>query len=252
MSSDYRKSLREQAKNASRSSVAVYLRKLYGFVRDELSILDEVLEVGSGPGISSIFLPEFNILRTDILDFEESGVLGGVDCLLLPFADGRFKSTLAVDTLHHTSSPTKALMEMKRVSDIEGGGKIILIEPYVSPFSYLIYRVFHFEKVSNPWLSKYIEPMVSSDANDGDQAISHLLFLSSNGRAKINDIFPSSEYVIRIKLFSFLDFFATGGLTRPLAVSDSIIRFLSRLERRIPPFMMRILASRVMVVIEKR
>ncbi|HPZ08744.1 MAG TPA: hypothetical protein PL110_11560 [Candidatus Eremiobacteraeota bacterium] len=46
--------------------------------------------------------------------------------------------------MHHLSNPVRFLGEA--YCCLQEGGSIIMVEPYPSPFSYLIYRLFHPER----------------------------------------------------------------------------------------------------------
>lgn len=143
---EYKVDLCKQRENIlSNSGLRSYFSFLYEIVNQELETFDLILEVGAGAAISEIFLKQ-RMVRTDILPFNEFNVLG--DCAMerLPFKDSSFDAVLAFDSIHHSEQPSKAVLELLRV--IRKGGKIILVEPFVSPMSYLPYKIFHYEDTS--------------------------------------------------------------------------------------------------------
>jgi SAM-dependent methyltransferase len=248
--SSYDKELTKQLENSEKPGIQEFMRNLYRLVHSEVRDSRDILEIGSGAGISKRHLTPLNILRTDIFEFPLNSVKGGIDSHNLPFADGSFDSCIAIDVLHHLANPLTALTELKRVTKFDNFGRIVLIEPYVTAFSYPIYKLFHSEITSNPWLKKYTEPFISEKPEDGDQALSRLLFTSSEGRALILKLFPSQEYRIVVKVFSIFSFFVTGGLSRPLPAPRMLVKSLFKLESFLPQPVMRILGCRCIIVIE--
>ena len=248
----YDKELTKQLENSEKPGIQEFMKNLYRLVYNEVKDSRDILEVGSGAGISKLHLGTLNILRTDIFEFPLNDVMGGVDSHKLPFDDSSFDSCIAIDVLHHLANPLTALAELKRVNSFNNFGRIVLIEPYVTAFSYPIYKLFHSEKTSNPWLRKYSEPFISEKPEDGDQALSRLLFTRSDGRALILGLFPAHEYRIDIKMFSIFSFFVTGGLSKPLPVSRKFVKSLFMLESRFPQSVLKILGCRCIIVIESK
>jgi len=249
--SSYDKQLREQLNNSSRPGINEFLLNLYNLVLLEIERTESVLEIGAGAGISKRFLPQINILRTDLFEFPESDVKGNINSHSLPYLDNSFQTSLGIDVLHHLESPLDALKELKRITNFECGGQIVLIEPYVSLFSYPVYRIFHSEKTSNPWINKYSEPFISTKPEDGDQSLSRLLFSKKSGRRLLFELFPAKEYRIRFRIFSVLSFFLTGGLNNPLPTPRWFVRVAISIENLIPQVLFKLLGSRCLMVIEK-
>jgi len=248
--SNYDKELRKQLLNSEKPGIKEFLRILYGLVSVEVKNAKNILEIGSGAGISKMHLHSLNILRTDLFDFPMSEVKGGIDSHSLPFNDKIFDSSLAIDVLHHLEKPLTALNELKRVTNLKEGGRIVLVEPFVTILSYPIYKIFHSEKTSNPWRKKYSEQFISNMPEDGDQALSRLLFASKEGEVLLLELFPKQEFRIRIKIFSIFSFFITGGLSRPMPISRKIVQIIFKLESHLPQTLLKILGSRCIVVIE--
>ena len=248
--SNYDKELRKQLLNSEKPGIKEFLKILYGLVYSEVKKAKNILEIGSGAGISKMHLDSLNILRTDLFDFPMSEVKGGIDSHNLPFKDKTFDSSFAIDVLHHLAKPLTALNELKRVTNLEEGGRIVLIEPFVTFLSYPIYKIFHSEKTSNPWRKKYSEPFISEIPEDGDQALSRLLFESKEGKDLLLELFPEQQFKISIKIFSIFSFFVTGGLSNPLPISPKIVKIIFKLECLLPQWLLKILGSRCIIVIE--
>ena len=104
-----------------------------------------VLEAGAGPGL---FAPHARRVRPDLvwvaLDLIETAWNDIVaDAQILPFRDATFDAVVGVDFVHHLSTPLEFFREVARV--LKPGGELRVVEPWVSPFSYPIYRFLHQE-----------------------------------------------------------------------------------------------------------
>jgi len=248
--SSYDQELTRQLHNSENPGIKEFMRNLYHLVFTEIKDSKNILEIGSGAGISKTHLASLNILRTDIFHFPLNEVRGGIDSHKLPFKDKTFDSSLAIDVLHHLAKPLTALNELKRVTNLDKGGKIVLIEPFVSAFSFPIYRIFHSEKTSNPWRKKYSEPFISLKPEDGDQSLTRLLFTSKEGRDLLLKLFPPKDFEVKVRIFSIFSFFITGGLSRPIPIGKKIVRSIFNLEYNLPQVILRVFGSRCIIVIK--
>jgi SAM-dependent methyltransferase len=247
MMDDYRITLENQRKNATQSPNVFYLQWLYGKIGLEFTESKNNLEVGAGAGISEVFLTDRSILKTDILSWEGNSVKGNIDAKNLPFQHNSFMNVLAVDMLHHTKSPIIVINECLRVLD--KGGKMIIVEPYVSVFSYLIYKLFHHEETT--WKLDLESVKLKNDKPfDGDQGISRTLFRT---KKRISNLKETLNYEVSVEkqLISCVSFFATGGLTDPLKTPKYIMSVLVKFDSFLPQFILRFCASRILVVISK-
>jgi SAM-dependent methyltransferase len=245
---EYRKVLLKQLGNARTPAAAEYFRWMYSLVETVISESDSVLEIGSGAGVSSLFLKNKNVLRTDLLNHNLNGIQSGVNAEMLPFETGKFEAALAVDMLHHVPFPHMVVDELIRVTN--GGGKIVIVEPFVSALSVFAYKLFHPEKTSIFLKFSTKEPMVGQRSADGDQIICQKLFFSKTGKNYLRATHKGNLRITR-HLISPLSFFLTGGVNRPLGISPKVIGMTIKLENRIPTAVMRCIASRQIVVIEK-
>jgi SAM-dependent methyltransferase len=130
-----------------------------------------VLEVGAGPGL----LAEFASARRSDLRWIASDLHGApwntlaADAGQLPLATGSVESVLGLDVLHHLEAPADFFEEAARV--LRPGGRVALVEPWISPLSWLVYHVFHEESCRlgvDPW-SPF--PPGGKDSFDGDAAV---------------------------------------------------------------------------------
>lgn len=107
------------------------------------------VEVGAGSGDFPSFWP--GLLTTDIvpvpwLDFVADG-------MKLPVAGGSLGNLVVIDLLHHLRDPHDFFKEASRV--LQPGGRVLGIEPYITPVSWLGYRLMHHEDI---WFRSYQKP----------------------------------------------------------------------------------------------
>mgnify|MGYP000951185984 CR=1 FL=1 len=79
------------------------------------------------------------------------------DICNLPFKDNQYDVILCNHVLEHIPDDTKAMQELYRV--LKPGGRVIMVEPGITPISKLIYKMGHEEPVimgwdmNDPWLN---------------------------------------------------------------------------------------------------
>jgi SAM-dependent methyltransferase len=246
---EYKSQLFTQLKNAKSPAVGEYLRWLYTQVARELKPEDKVLEIGAGAGISKHFLADFDVLRTDLLDHGLPEVQSGVNAENLPFEPGEFDAVFAMDMIHHVPFPYKVIAEAIRTTSPKG--KVVLVEPYVSLASYLVYKIFHSEKTSLFIKFSPEKPIVSTLASDGDQVICQRMLFSKLGRGYLKKVLPHKTEVTR-KFISPISFFLTGGINRPIRLNPNIIKGVLAIEAKLPQAVLRLIASRQIVIISKK
>jgi len=130
-----------------------------------------VLEVGAGPGLLRAFAgerrPDLHWIASDIHPAPWNTL--AADAGRLPLAAGSVDSVLGLDVLHHLASPAAFFGEAARV--LRPGGRLALVEPWITPFSWVVYRFFHQEDCRltvDPW-----DPYSGSvkDSFEGDAAV---------------------------------------------------------------------------------
>jgi len=119
-----------------------FLRRLYDEwfkgIRDELPAgKGPVIEVGSGAGYLEKFAP--HVVKSDTIPCPDIDIV--LDGGALPFADASLAALVMVDVFHHLSRPRSFLQEAQRC--LSPGGMIIMIEPWVTPWSRFAYGRFH-------------------------------------------------------------------------------------------------------------
>jgi len=203
----------------------------------------DVLEIGGGIGNFSI--SGRRIVRTDIQPSEGTDV--AADAHQLPFASGSFSSIVLFDVLHHLECPHDFLREASRV--LSPGGRMILVEPYISPVSWIFYHYFHEEDVDLSWRPRTpCAPDPDKNPYDSNQAIPTLLF----GKKRLfekNHQLPL--YLIEKTLLSTFVYPLSGGFKRWSLLPHMFVGALLSLDDWMARYLGKLMAFRMLVVLEK-
>jgi SAM-dependent methyltransferase len=98
-----------------------------------------VLELGSGAGFLAEFIPR--LITSDV--FPCPGIKAVLDGRRLPFKNGALRAVVMTDVFHHLPEPATFLNEAARC--VRPGGRLVMIEPWVTSWSRLVYRRWHHE-----------------------------------------------------------------------------------------------------------
>jgi SAM-dependent methyltransferase len=154
------------------------LRRIYGVwfeaVLQEAPPAGRVLEVGAGPGFlrahSRSTRPDLRLTTSDIARAPWQDLT--TDCLRLPLRGRCLDTIVGLDVLHHLAHPASFFQEAART--LVPGGKVAVVEPWVTPFSYPIYRWLHREGCRldlDPWDPFRVDGVTPKDAFQGDGAV---------------------------------------------------------------------------------
>ena len=211
---------------------------LYWRVVGEL-VPGSVLEVGGGASRLKEFCNEAvvsDLVPSPFVDF-------AANAEMLPCADSSFDNIVLFDVLHHIPVPRRFLAEAERV--LRPGGRLVMMEPAITVGSYLFYRFFHqepFDLSVDPLSSV---PLCSGEPYDANQAVPVLL--ASQARARLPGLCPSLA-LLKAEWLSYLAYPLSGGLRPWSLLSARAAGFLLSVEDRIPDWLGRHLAFRVMLV----
>jgi SAM-dependent methyltransferase len=161
-----------------------------------------VLEIGSGPGFLSEFVS--GLITSDT--FHCPGVRVVLDGLHLPFATGALRGIAMTNVLHHIPDPRTFFSQALHC--VRPGGAIVMIEPWVTPWSRVIYTRLHhesFQPEARSWEFSSAGPL--SGANG---ALPWILF--ERDRARFEEEFPqwSIELIAPLMPFRYL---ISGGVS---------------------------------------
>lgn len=202
------------------------------------------VELGGGSGLSREFLSGVwvsDLVPTRFVDFV-------ADANALPLATGGIDNLVTVDLVHHLPRPARLFGEAIRV--LRSGGRMILVEPYLSPASRLIFRLGHPE----PFDTK-VDPLAEDDAPlftetgafASNQAIPTLLF--GRDRVRFQRRFPALHLRER-RLMSVFVYPLSGGFSGPCLLPRFALPPAWGVEAALRP-LGRLLALRMLVVLER-
>jgi len=153
----------------------IYAAWFEGMLR-ELPAGARVLEVGAGPGFFSDYArakrPDLRWLSSDILAAPWNTL--AADALDLPFRNGAVDAVVGLDFIHHLARPADFFRESARV--LTPSGRLIAVEPWITPLSYPVYRFLHHERCRlgvDPWAP--FADLEAKDAFEGESALAYSL-----------------------------------------------------------------------------
>lgn len=203
----------------------------------------QLLEVGSGSGLLKDFLPE--VILSDV--FKLPWIDRVVDCMDLPFEENTLAGIISLDLLHHVAQPHAFLRQAAGV--LKPGGRLFLIEPYITPVSYLPYKLLHHEDVNfKDYHAGVDKKGKKADPWQGNSALANLVFKRD---LKHWDSLQPDLHIIHRQIFSFFDFQVAAGF-KPYALAPHwLFKHLVKVDDWIS-FLMPLLGHRIFVVLEKR
>ncbi len=202
------------------------------------------LEIGGGSGNLAERLPD--VVASDIQYAPWLNLVA--DAQRLPFADGTLGNIVMLDVLHHLEYPLTFLAEAERV--LRPGGRVVMIEPAITPGSTLFYRFVHQEPVDmrqDPLAIGAVRP--DRDPYDSNQAIPTLI--ATRHRDRFHRELPRLR-IADVRWFSFAVYPLSGGFKPWSLVNAAAARIGLAIERYFEPVLGRVLGFRMMLVIEKR
>ncbi|MDX2145689.1 MAG: class I SAM-dependent methyltransferase [Rhodospirillaceae bacterium] len=202
------------------------------------------LEIGGGSGIFKDFARD--CITTDILPAPWLDVVN--DAQALPFVDSSFDNIVMFDVLHHLEFPVKFFREAVRV--LRPGGRVIMVEPAMTPVSLPFYKLLHPEPAimdADPFVDGAPDP--TRDAFDANQAIPTLMF--GRDRARFEQMFPALRLrdVQRLSLFAYP---LSGGFKPWSLLPVALVKPLLALEDKVAHVLGGLMGFRLLAVIEKR
>ncbi len=223
------------------------LRRVYRDWYDEIAARlspepGSTVELGSGIGRFREACP--SAVLTDVVPTPYADLV--VDAEALPFEDGSVANLVLLDVFHHLARPARLLDEAARV--LVSGGRVVMLEPYCSPFSTIAYRHVHHEDVdieADPFTDA---PQLAASPWTANLAGPTLAFFRREEELRAR--WPELALAERRRLTLFVYVLSGGYSRRPLA-PGFLYRPLSALERLLSP-LLPLAAFRCLVVLERR
>lgn len=208
------------------------------------------IEVGAGPGFFKAFAQDkASLISTDLIAC--SWLDAAANAQQLPFRSASVSNVFGLDMLHHLSSPMLFLGEAQRV--LVPGGRLILIEPWITPFSYFLFRFFHQEDCDfsrKPWLVMHTSGRGEKLAFEGNQAIPYQLFRRGR-RERTLEMLPGLA-LRTAQPFCLFTYLLSGGFNHAKLLPDFLYSAVAGFERATLPVWRYFAALRVLLVLQRK
>lgn len=239
----YDLSLLRQSATKWKNSAA--LRAMYGdmftAIRARL-VPGRTLELGSGIGTSREFIPE--LVTSDIVATEF--VERAVSAYEIPPED--WANIIALDVFHHLQKPIRFFESAARA--LKPGGRIVLLEPAGTPWGRTFYGLVHPEPCRPELVGGDYEFPAAPDGSFANMGMGFAMFSSRKGEVASR----LREIGLEIKEVKFRDLVAypsSGGFSKPAILPAPMLRAVLAAERLMPQALMRLLALRMIIVLER-
>ena len=221
------------------------LREIYNDLYERMvqhAVEGKTLEIGGGSGDIKTYIPD--AITTDILFTPWLNAV--TDAQSLPFADNSFGNIVMFDVLHHIEQPGLFFSEAQRV--LQPGGRVIMMEPMITPVSWVFYTYFHPEDVDmsqDPLEKSNREGKAAFDAN---QAIPTWLFFKNKER--FSNLFPMFE-LAKLQRLSLFSYPLSGGFRPWSLLPSKAVKSMLSAEDYLLPLLGPLMAFRMLVVLER-
>jgi SAM-dependent methyltransferase len=185
-----------------------------------------VLELGSGAGYCNRFIPDLITSET----FYCSAVQLVADAQQIPLRDASLRAIVFTDVMHHIPDVHRFLREASRC--LKGGGRILMIEPWVSAWSRFVYTRFHhepFRPEAEAWSISSTGPLSGANV-----AVPWIVFVRD--RERFESEFPHLV-IDQIRPFLPFRYLLSGGVAMRSLMPGFSHGLWVRLERLLEPYM---------------
>ncbi len=200
------------------------------------------LELGSGIGVAGEKIPDLvssDLVKTEFVD-------RAVSAYEIPAES--WASILAMDTLHHLQRPFDFFKSA--ATALRPGGRIVLMEPAGTGFGARFYRRFHHE----PCVPEEIQPPFGFPTDGNGEFANMGMGVGLMERQRAETASRLAALGLRIKSVYYRDLFAyplSGGFSNPAWLPAWALKVVMAIEHKLPQSVMRRLALRMVIVIEK-
>jgi SAM-dependent methyltransferase len=188
-----------------------------------------VLELGSGAGFFQQFVPD--VITSEV--FECPGVQLVADARNLPFSDGELRAIVMTDVLHHIPNVAAFFREATRC--LRSGGAVVMVEPWVSSWSRLIYTHLHHEPFE-PEVEQWDFP-AKGPLSDANGALPWILF--DRDRKRFEEQFPYLK-IKEVRPMMPFRYLVSGGVSMRALMPGWTTPLWKTIERACEPQMKRL------------
>jgi len=204
------------------------------------------VEVGSGPGFLKEIAPD--LIATDVVYSPWLDAV--VDAQRMPFKPASVMNLVGLDVLHHLEAPLDLLREASRV--LLPGGRCILVEPWITPLSYIIYRYFHQENCdisARPLHGQALCCATRKTPLAGNICTPYLMFGPAGRHQTLQA--PRTMRLLRVEPFCLFAYLLSFGFKAINLLPEVLYPVVARLEQTTLPLWRSLAALRVLLILEK-
>ena len=207
-----------------------FLSRLYADFYEEIRLAmpegvhGPVVELGAGAGFFKNHLPQ--LITGDVLPSRFIDVC--FDARHLPFKPDSLKGIAMLNVFHHIPSAGLFLSDAQRC--LKRGGVVVMIEPWITFWSHLIYKLLHHEATDTSQRGWDFES--SGPLSGANQALPWIIFKRDG--ILFERIFPNLR-IEAIRPHTPLRYLASGGLSHTATAPISWYAPLVRMETRAQP-----------------
>lgn len=237
--------------NNSNNNLLFLLKRRYDWIKRFVTQNESGVELGSGSGHSKLFMSDYNLITSDILELPWLDKYG-VDAHKTSFENNSFDYIILENVLHHLDKPINFFKEADRL--LKNKGKIIIFEPFSSSFLKLALKLtkhehcYDKEKIFD---QDYSFLSTSKGFWDGNNSIARMIFVQPD---KFLSVYPQFE----IKHTSYAEFFVflnSGGVYTDyyyIPLNSFLLKNLEKIDTILVKKFPKVFALAIRVVLEKK
>ena len=199
-----------------------------------------VIELGSGGGFLKDYAPE--LITSEIQQIQ--GVDLVFDAMSLPIAKSILRAIIMVDVLHHVPDADSFFSDAGEC--LKSGGRIIMHEPWVTPWSRIVYGYLHHEPFL-PDTPEWVFP-IGGPLSSANSALPWIIF--HRDRKRFEQKYPELK-ITKITPNTVFSYLASGGVSLRSLVPGKMFKFCQLIEKLMTPWIGS-LAMFATITIEKR
>ena len=221
-----------------------FLRKIYeqwySQIKDCLPLsAGPVLELGTGAGFLKNYITD--LITSDIMPIKDSDLT--CNALHLPFDANSLRAIVMINVLHHIPDADVFFQEGHRC--IKNKGVMIMIEPWVSAWSQVVYSNFHHEPF-DPEAESWKLPL-SGPLSGGNDALPWIIFNRDIEKFKQEHSYWTMKSVTPGMPLTYL---LSGGVSMRNLALGWMYTPLAYIEKYMPDGLMRKTAMFSMIILE--